>query len=75
MKYVYIDEQAASAMINSIEPLSTDELKTVQGYIGKEAFAVIHKLTTAAYDIIQSVQDEGLQVQNSTSTPLMTSYP
>ena len=61
VKYVYIDEQAASAMINSIEPLSTDELKTVQGYIGKEAFAVIHKLTTAAYDIIQSVQDEGLR--------------
>jgi hypothetical protein len=48
-------------MISSIEPLTTDELKTVQGNIDAEAFAVVQKLTSATDDIIQAVQDEGLR--------------
>jgi hypothetical protein len=61
VKEIYIDEQAADAMISQFEPpLTSDAIKTVQGFISPEAFEVVQKLVEGVDETVTLVQAEGL---------------
>lgn len=61
VQHIYIDEQAASAMISSIKPLTSDSLETVRGALGSETFQIVQRITREASSMARIVRDEGLR--------------
>ena len=64
VRHIFIDEQAADAMLNRLTPLTSDAIKTIQGHVNEQAFAGVKKLIEGADTAVGMVQDEGLQEEN-----------